>query len=111
MTHLLDTRRHTPDGSTAPIGWPIAVVEKVLVVGGGIGRLTLAAALHSRGIGAEAVERTPEWQAVGAGIAVQANGLRALRTVGLDRAVASAGTILRRWQFRSGRGQVQWSVI
>jgi len=52
----------------------MAPVERILIVGGGIAGLTLATALHQRGMRAELIERSPAWHAVGAGIAVQ-NGM------------------------------------
>jgi flavin-dependent dehydrogenase len=70
-------------------------------VGGGIAGITLAVGLQRRGIRLEILEKASEWQAIGAGIAVQRNGTRALRAVGLDERVARAGQILERWQFRS----------
>lgn len=75
----------------------MASAENVLIVGGGIAGLTLAAALHRQGCNAELVERNTAWHTTGAGIAVQANGLRALRPFGMDaviRARWSAGVPL-----------------
>lgn len=82
------------------------MVKHVLIVGGGIAGLTLAVALQRRHIEVEILERAPEWQAIGAGIAVQPNGMRALRAAGLDAPVAAAGRILERWWFRSSDGDV-----
>src|SRR5216683_3324352 len=61
----------------------MASVERILIVGGGIAGLTLGAALHQRSFSAELIERSASWEAIGAGIAVQANGLRALDALGL----------------------------
>ncbi|HUP75862.1 MAG TPA: FAD-dependent monooxygenase [Acidimicrobiales bacterium] len=63
----------------------------VLIVGGGIGGLCLAAALARRGIACEIVEREPAWTTVGAGISFYPNGVRALNRLGLGEAVVSAG--------------------
>ena len=57
----------------------MAHVERILIVGGGIAGLTLATALHRHGFTVELIERSPAWHAVGAGIAVQPNGIRILR--------------------------------
>ena len=48
----------------------------------------------------------PEWQAIGAGIAVQPNGMRALREARLDVPVSAAGSILERWWFRTSDGDI-----
>ena len=79
-------------------------VKRVLIVGGGIGGLTLAAALHARGIDAELVEREREWQALGAGLSVQPNGLRVLAEYGLDRPVVAGGMTVGRWVFADQAG-------
>jgi 2-polyprenyl-6-methoxyphenol hydroxylase-like FAD-dependent oxidoreductase len=84
----------------------MATVERILIVGGGIGGLTLAAALHQHGFRPELIERNPSWHAVGAGIAVQPNGIRVLRALGMDTATVQAGTILRYWDFCDQWGEV-----
>lgn len=81
-------------------------VKDVLIVGGGIAGLTLAAALQQRGLNVELVERSAVWQAVGAGILIQANGMRALRAVGLDAAVERAGVAVPGWSFCDQDGAV-----
>jgi 2-polyprenyl-6-methoxyphenol hydroxylase-like FAD-dependent oxidoreductase len=65
----------------------MAEVRNILIVGGGIAGLTLAVALERQGFSAELVERSPDWRAVGAGLLVQANGMRVLRGLELDGAV------------------------
>jgi 2-polyprenyl-6-methoxyphenol hydroxylase-like FAD-dependent oxidoreductase len=64
---------------------------RVLIVGGGIGGLTLAIALRQRGLDAAIFERAPALEVAGAGIALWPNALRALRTIGLDGEVIAAG--------------------
>ena len=84
----------------------MAKIETVLVVGGGIGGLTAAAALHQHGLRVDLVERRQTWHAPGTGFLVQGNGMRMLRTLGLAANVESAGVIVRRWQFCDEQGNV-----
>ena len=77
---------------------------RVLIVGGGIGGLSLATALQRRGCAAELVERSPAWPALGAGIALHANGVRMLRGLGLGEAIDHASAVLRRWSFHDEQG-------
>ncbi|TDQ52012.1 FAD-dependent monooxygenase [Actinorugispora endophytica] len=81
-----------------------------VVVGGGIGGLTAAAALHDKGWAVTVCERSPAVEPVGAGLGVAPNGLRALDSIGLGdslRALAveqgSAGLRRRdgRWLLRT----------
>ncbi|MGO8946318.1 MAG: FAD-dependent monooxygenase [Ktedonobacterales bacterium] len=80
--------------------------EHILIVGGGIAGLTLATALHQQGFSPELVERSPEWPAIGAGIMLQANGLRVLRALGLAAAVEQAGAVVRHWAWCDQQGEV-----
>ncbi len=84
----------------------MAHVERILIVGGGIAGLTLATALHQHGLPAELVERSDVWRVVGAGIAVQPNGLRVLRALGMDMAVEQVGTVIRHWDLCDQQGEV-----
>jgi 2-polyprenyl-6-methoxyphenol hydroxylase-like FAD-dependent oxidoreductase len=84
----------------------MADVERILIVGGGIAGLTLAAALHQQGFIVELVERNPTWHAVGAGFLVQANGMRVLHALGLGAAIEHAGAVVRRWDFCDEQGEV-----
>jgi 2-polyprenyl-6-methoxyphenol hydroxylase-like FAD-dependent oxidoreductase len=84
----------------------MASVERILIVGGGIGGLSLATALHRLGFTPELVERSTAWRATGAGIGVLANGMRVLRLLGLDGAVTRAGAVMRDWSFCNAQGEV-----
>jgi len=81
-------------------------VKTVLIVGGGIAGLTLGRALHRQSFAVQLVERSTEWRAEGGGIAVQPNGMRMLRALGLDAAVERAGARLRQWSFCDQAGQI-----
>lgn len=58
-------------------------VQNVLIVGAGIGGLTLASALKRRGIDSEIVEISEDRSVQGVGIALQGPTLRALDTIGV----------------------------
>ncbi|MBL7817896.1 MAG: FAD-dependent monooxygenase [Saprospiraceae bacterium] len=58
-------------------------INKVLIVGGGIGGLSLGIALRRAGIDAEIVEIQKEFNVYGVGIIQQANALRALDALGV----------------------------
>jgi 2-polyprenyl-6-methoxyphenol hydroxylase-like FAD-dependent oxidoreductase len=81
-------------------------VERVLIVGGGIGGLTLAAALHRDGRDVELVELEREWNTSGAGLSVLPNGLRVLKSLGLDAGVVGAGCVIGSWLFADDQGGV-----
>src|SRR5258705_9526044 len=57
--------------------------KRVLIVGGGIGGLTLAVALGRQGVRADVIELKPEHTVHGVGIIQPGNALRALGTLGL----------------------------
>lgn len=59
------------------------VVERVLVVGGGIAGTTAAITLARQGIDVRIVERDQEWGLGGSGISLMAPALRVLRDLGL----------------------------
>jgi 2-polyprenyl-6-methoxyphenol hydroxylase-like FAD-dependent oxidoreductase len=84
----------------------MARAEQILIVGGGIGGLTLAAALRRHGFTPELIELSPVWQTVGAGMAMQPNGIRVLRALGLGAAVERAGTVIRHWDYCDQQGSV-----
>ena len=58
-------------------------IKKVLIVGGGLGGLSLGIALRRAGIDAEIVEIHEEFNVYGVGIIQQANALRALDAIGV----------------------------
>ena len=66
----------------------------------------VAAALGRTDLDVELVERSMSWDAGGAGIAVQPNGMRVLQALGLGAPVEGAGAIVRRWLFRDQHGEV-----
>ena len=69
-------------------------MDRVLIVGGGIAGLMVAASLRSRGVDCEVVERTEKWAPVGAGIVLSVNAMAVLRGLGLDETLVRAGHVL-----------------
>lgn len=61
----------------------MAAVKKVLIVGGGIGGLSLGIGLRHAGIDAEIIELQKAYNIYGVGIIQQANALRALDAIGV----------------------------
>jgi salicylate hydroxylase len=64
----------------------------VMIVGAGIGGLTLALLLRRQGIHAEVLEQSAELREVGAAVALAANGTRVLAHLGLAGALTREGT-------------------
>ncbi|MBQ1032182.1 FAD-dependent oxidoreductase [Micromonospora sp. C97] len=62
-----------------------------VVVGGGIGGLSAALALHRQGWRVTVLERAPELREVGAGLSLMANAVRALDALGLGPTVRRGG--------------------
>jgi salicylate hydroxylase len=86
---------------------------RVAIVGGGIGGIAAAAALLQRGIDVCVYEQAPALTEVGAGIALQPNGIRMLRRLGLGDEVARYGARWRDPQFRRADGSFivpMWSA-
>lgn len=70
--------------------------KNVIIVGGGIGGLTLAGALTRRGVGVTVLERAPELRARGLGFTIWPNATAALHAAGLlDSVRTAAGTIVQ----------------
>lgn len=75
------------------------------VVGGGIGGLAAAIALHRRGWRVEVLERAPEFTEIGAGISLWPNALRALDALGLADTVRAIGAVEATGGVRDRRGR------
>jgi 2-polyprenyl-6-methoxyphenol hydroxylase-like FAD-dependent oxidoreductase len=80
--------------------------ERVIIIGGGIGGLTAAIALHRVGIDAHVYERASALREVGAGIGIMANALRALDALGLGDALRSQGLAAVQGGLRDPTGRV-----
>ena len=67
------------------------MVDKVLVIGGGIAGMSAAILLSRAGASVDLVETDSDWRVYGAGITITGPTLRALRTVGVLDAVLAEG--------------------
>jgi 2-polyprenyl-6-methoxyphenol hydroxylase-like FAD-dependent oxidoreductase len=63
----------------------------IAIVGGGIGGLTLALALHQRGLSCHVYEGAPEVKELGVGITLLPHAMRELTALGLGEALARQG--------------------
>jgi salicylate hydroxylase len=77
---------------------------RVAVVGGGIGGVATALALHRRGLDVHLYEQAPELKEVGAGVAIQPNGVKMLERLGLGDDLRRAGAKWVDPQFRRQDG-------
>ena len=60
---------------------------RIVIIGGGIGGLTAAVALHQRGFEVEVYERSTKLEEVGAGLQVGPNAVKVLHALGLKEAL------------------------
>jgi 2-polyprenyl-6-methoxyphenol hydroxylase-like FAD-dependent oxidoreductase len=68
---------------------------RILIVGAGIGGMTLAAFLSRVGHSVVIVEKAAELRPVGAGIVLHPNSMKVLAMLGLDGDVKASGSVLR----------------
>jgi 2-polyprenyl-6-methoxyphenol hydroxylase-like FAD-dependent oxidoreductase len=85
----------------------MARVRKVLIVGGGIGGLSLASGLRNRGIEVELVEVKKEWTVYGVGIIQQCNVIRAMAQLGLVDRFLHAGFAYENMGLYTAEGELQ----
>jgi FAD-dependent urate hydroxylase len=79
---------------------------RILIVGAGLAGLALARALRQAGFAPEVIERASDWQIAGTGMYLPANGVRALRVLGLEAAVADRAAPIRRQRLLDHRGRL-----
>jgi 2-polyprenyl-6-methoxyphenol hydroxylase-like FAD-dependent oxidoreductase len=84
----------------------MARIERILIAGGGIAGLTAAIALRRRGFAPELVEQSASWRALGAGIVIQPNAMRLLRSLAVGTEIEEAGAAPRRFKFLSREGDL-----
>jgi salicylate hydroxylase len=76
---------------------------RIVIIGGGIGGLTLALLLRRRGVVAEVLEQVPELREVGAGVGLSANATRVLQHLDLGDGLAQLSTEPTELIHRDGR--------
>ncbi len=76
------------------------------IIGGGIAGLTTAIALKQKGIDSIIYEAVPEIKAVGAGLVLAANAMKALRKIGIAEDVINAGALLPSFTIYDSQGRV-----
>lgn len=82
---------------------------EVLVIGAGIGGLTLGLMLHRAGIACRIFEAAPELKAVGVGINILPHASRELCGLGLEDALAKVAVTTREYCFYNRFGQYIYS--
>jgi FAD-dependent urate hydroxylase len=77
---------------------------KIVVIGAGIGGLTVGIALKQAGFEVEIYDRIKEMRPVGAGISLWSNGVKVLNYLGLGAQIAQIGGQMNRMEYRSKTG-------
>jgi salicylate hydroxylase len=67
-------------------------INRIIIVGAGIGGLAAALALQRRGFGVVVYERAAEIREIGAGVIITPNARRALHELGVDQALEAASS-------------------
>jgi len=76
---------------------------RIAVIGGGIGGLAAARALHQRGFEASVFEAAQELKEIGAGLALHPNAMKALRSLDLEASVRAVAWESEYQVVRDGR--------
>ncbi len=79
---------------------------RILIVGGGLAGMALARALRQAGLAPELIERQTGWDVAGTGMYLPANGVRALRALGLEDAVAARAAPIPRQRLLDHHGRL-----
>lgn len=80
--------------------------DDVLIVGGGIGGLTLALALHKAGVSCRIFEAVPQLKPLGVGLNLLPHAMRELDSLGLKDALCAKGVLTREYRFYTNHGQL-----
>ena len=85
-------------------------IERVVIVGGGVGGLTAALALIGQGFQVTVLERAPALEDVGAGIQLSANATRVLSLLGFDETIAASGAEASGVTVRHWNSDRMWDI-
>lgn len=80
-------------------------MDDIVIIGGGIGGLTLGLMLHARGIPCRIFEQTPVIKPLGVGVNLLPHSTRALAALGLEPALARVAVTTREATFFNRFGQ------
>ena len=84
--------------------------SRAIVVGAGIGGLSAGIGLQRLGMNVCVYEAMPEMYAIGAGLQIWVNGMRALQQLGVADAVQAVGATVQRQQFMTWQGKSLFEV-
>src|SRR5262249_18509106 len=82
---------------------------RVIVIGGGIGGLTLALSLHQAGIAVRVYESIRDPAPLGVGISLQPSAVRELVELGLGDVLARTGIATQQLSYFNKHGQLIWT--
>jgi len=88
----------------------MTALNKVIVVGGGIGGLVTTLALLKNGMDVDVYEQAPQLGEVGAGIQISPNGTRVLQALGLEEALRRIAVNPLRKESRHWRTGKTWNL-
>jgi 2-polyprenyl-6-methoxyphenol hydroxylase-like FAD-dependent oxidoreductase len=76
------------------------------IVGGGIGGLTLAIALHRKGFAVTVYEGAPKLKSLGAGLVLAGNAMKAFTEIGIGDSICSAGSQIKLLRIKDSHGNI-----
>jgi len=81
----------------------------ILIIGGGIGGLTMALSLHARGLPCRVFEGASEFKPLGVGINMMPHAIRVLSSLGLEDNLKAYGVEAREFTYFNRHGQLIFS--
>lgn len=87
-------------------GCPVKSEDEVVIIGGGIGGLTLALALHREGVAFRVYEAVPEIKPLGVGLNLLPHAMKELAGLGLEPELRRKGVETKEYCFFTRNGQL-----